>query len=69
VSSLQLTKDPDRVRSFGGYNNAVTLHSRNGYDIADRFRLAAAAVAGLRVRSGLIDVEARPVEMGPRTAA
>jgi hypothetical protein len=31
VSSLQLTKDPDRVRSFGGYNtssiNITTLNT------------------------------------------
>jgi hypothetical protein len=24
VSSLQLTEDPDRVRSFGGYNNTMS---------------------------------------------
>jgi hypothetical protein len=36
----------------------VTLHTRRGYDFADRFPLAAAAVAKLRVKSCLIDGEA-----------
>ena len=38
--------------------NAVTLHSRKGFDFAERFPLAAAAVGALRVRSCLIDGEA-----------
>jgi bifunctional non-homologous end joining protein LigD len=36
----------------------VTLHTRKGYDFADRFPLAAAAIAKLPVRSCLIDGEA-----------
>ncbi len=36
----------------------VTLHTRRGYDFADRFPLAAAAVAKLPVESCLIDGEA-----------
>jgi bifunctional non-homologous end joining protein LigD len=36
----------------------VSLYSRKGYDFADRFPLAAAAVAKLPVRSCLIDAEA-----------
>jgi bifunctional non-homologous end joining protein LigD len=36
----------------------VTLHTRRGYNFADRFPLAAAAVAKLPVRSCLIDGEA-----------
>jgi bifunctional non-homologous end joining protein LigD len=36
----------------------VRLYTRNGYDFADRFPLAAAAVAKLPVRSCLIDGEA-----------
>jgi bifunctional non-homologous end joining protein LigD len=36
----------------------VTLHTRRGYDFADRFPLAAAAVAKLPVKSCLIDGEA-----------
>ncbi len=36
----------------------VTLHSRKGYDFADRFPLSAAAVTKLPVRSCLIDGEA-----------
>ena len=36
----------------------VSLHSRKGYDFADRFPLAAAAVAKLPVKSCLIDGEA-----------
>jgi bifunctional non-homologous end joining protein LigD len=39
----------------------VTLHSRKGYDFADRFPLAAAAIAKLPVRSRLIDGEANRV--------
>ena len=35
----------------------VTLHTRNGYDFADRFPLAMAAVSKLPVRSCLIDGE------------
>jgi FixJ family two-component response regulator len=31
VSSLQLTEDPDRVRSFGGYNTGLS-----GIDLQDR---------------------------------
>ena len=38
---------------------AVTLHSRNGYDFADRFPVATAAVAALRARSCRIDGAAR----------
>jgi bifunctional non-homologous end joining protein LigD len=38
--------------------SGVTLHTRRGYDFADRFPLAAAAVAKLPVRSCLIDGEA-----------
>jgi ATP dependent DNA ligase domain len=41
-------------RDAGG----VTLHSRNGYDFADRIPLAAAAVAKQPVRSCMIDDEA-----------
>jgi bifunctional non-homologous end joining protein LigD len=41
-------RDDDRVR----------LITRNGYDFADRFRLAAAAVAALPGRSCIIDGEA-----------
>jgi ATP-dependent DNA ligase len=37
----------------------VTLHSRNGYDFADRFPVATAAVAALRARSCRIDGAAR----------
>jgi bifunctional non-homologous end joining protein LigD len=36
----------------------VSLHSRKGYDFADRFPLATAAIAKLPVRSCLIDGEA-----------
>jgi ATP-dependent DNA ligase len=36
----------------------VTLHSRKGFDFAERFPLAAAAVGALRVRSCVIDGEA-----------
>jgi bifunctional non-homologous end joining protein LigD len=36
----------------------VSLHSRKGYDFADRFSLAAAAIAKLPVKSCLIDGEA-----------
>jgi ATP-dependent DNA ligase len=36
----------------------VTLHTRRGYDFADRFPLAAAAIAKLSVKSCLIDGEA-----------
>jgi bifunctional non-homologous end joining protein LigD len=36
----------------------VRLHTRKGYDFADRFPLAAVAVAKLPVRSCLIDGEA-----------
>lgn len=36
----------------------VTLHTRRGHNFADRFPLAAAAVAKLPVRSCLIDGEA-----------
>ena len=36
----------------------VTLHSRKGYDFADRFPLAPGAIAKLPVRSCLIDGEA-----------
>ena len=36
----------------------VRLHTRKGYDFADRFPLAAAAIAKLPVRSCLIDAEA-----------
>mgnify|MGYP001355751680 CR=1 FL=1 len=36
----------------------VTLHTRRGYDFAERFPLAAAAIAKLPVRSCLIDGEA-----------
>ena len=41
-----------------GDARGVTLHSRKGYDCADRFTLAAAAIAKLPVRSCLIDGEA-----------
>jgi bifunctional non-homologous end joining protein LigD len=37
---------------------SVRLYTRNGYDFADRFPLAAAAIAKLPVRSCLIDGEA-----------
>ncbi len=37
---------------------SVTLHTRRGYDFADRFPLATAAVANLPVKSCLIDGEA-----------
>jgi ATP-dependent DNA ligase len=37
---------------------SVTLHTRRGYDFADRFPLAVAAVANLPVKSCLIDGEA-----------
>jgi len=36
----------------------VRLITRNGYDLTDRFKLAAAAVAALRARSCVIDGEA-----------
>jgi bifunctional non-homologous end joining protein LigD len=36
----------------------VTLHTRRGYDFADRFPLAAAAIAKPSVKSCLIDGEA-----------
>ncbi len=38
--------------------SGVTLHTRRGFDFADRFPLAAAAVAKLPVKSCLIDGEA-----------
>ena len=38
--------------------SGVRLISRNGYDFADRFKLAAAAVAGLPARQCVIDGEA-----------
>src|SRR5262249_37687502 len=38
--------------------SGVSLHSRKGYDFADRFPLAAAAVAKLPVKSCLINGEA-----------
>jgi bifunctional non-homologous end joining protein LigD len=41
-------------RTAGG----VTLHTRKGFDFADRFPMATAAVAALPVRSCLIDGEA-----------
>ncbi len=41
-------------RDAGG----VTLHTRKGFDFADRFPMATAAVAALPVRSCLIDGEA-----------
>ena len=44
---------PRRTRCEGG-----TLHTRRGYDFADRFPLAAAAIAKLSVKSCLIDGEA-----------
>jgi hypothetical protein len=39
-------------------SQGVTLHTRRGYDFADRFPLAVAAVANLPVNSCLIDGEA-----------
>ena len=38
--------------------HAIRLISRNGYDLAERFPLAAEAVAALPVRSSVIDAEA-----------
>jgi len=37
------------------HNRGVRLITRNGYDFADRFPLAAAAIAKLPVRPCLID--------------
>jgi hypothetical protein len=43
VSSLQLTKDPDRVRSFGGYN---TFHVGNVFDLEANADMQALLSAG-----------------------
>jgi hypothetical protein len=45
----------DGFRILAERGARVTLYSRKGYDFADRFPLAAAAVAKLPVKSCLID--------------
>jgi bifunctional non-homologous end joining protein LigD len=48
----------DGFRILAERGARVTVYSRRGYDFADRFPLAAAAVAKLPVKSCLIDGEA-----------
>ena len=57
MSSLQLTEDPDRVRSFGGYNTLIVSISRHdarkGVDVLLR-ALGKLHKGGLRFRACLV---------------